>query len=368
VAGTAFNPSNWDGYDSASFTLAASQTDFTLLVDLSRMSASWNAAVQSDGGCIRVTKSDGTTELAYDLIDWAYNAGSPTGFLRVLFSGASGTGSNTIRIWTDYNAGTAVAYDASETYGSDNAYDANWMQYLPLDADANDRTSNGYNGTLQSLSFGVDDVAAQVGKGLDLDGANDYIVGLPTGTAIRSADNFTISMWANHDSESSADYNEFFSNWVSTGSKGSMFLRYQSSSNQLVFAIADGSYENCANTVAIEGALHHIAVVFDSGDATVYLDGSALTNTITGLESRAGYTGGQAFWWGASPHFSGENVPGIVDELQIALASRASGWITAEYDQTDDNATFWGTWTWTDDSGGAAGIGGRLVCGGLVGV
>jgi hypothetical protein len=350
VPGTAFNSSNWDGYDSASFTLAASQTDFTLIVDLSRMSSSWNAAVQSDGGCIRVTKSDGTTELAYDLIDFdnTTTPGSPTGHLRVLFSGASGTGSNTIRIWTDYNAGTAVAYDATETYGSDNAYDSSWAGYWPMDDDdITDRTSNSLDLTRRGTPVSV---TGKVGGAYDLGGGslsgNSWSV---VTDALRVSD-ATFSAWVyRDDSNGGNDYiwsysYDAASRYLIRG-KGGNLEGYDDIANE------NQTHQFKAAAFAFYTWVHLVLVVNNDGSKTAHLDGSAtgITQDTDG-SNLASITSGATLALGvlATSH----EWPGYLDEMQVHTAGRDSGWVTAEYNQTNDNATFWGTWSWTDDSGG----------------
>ena len=148
MAGTTFSPANWSGYDAQTVTNPNSDlTGFTLLIDVSTFSSTWKSTVQPDAGDIRITKGSGSggTELAYDLIDWAYNQGSPTGWIRVLWSSQlAQSGTQEVYVYVGYTPGTAVAYDAAgdpSGYGPDNAYDVNWAAYWPL-FDVNDRTSN----------------------------------------------------------------------------------------------------------------------------------------------------------------------------------------------------------------------------------
>lgn len=53
------------------------------------------------------------------------------------------------------------------------------------------------------------------------------------------------------------------------------------------------------------------------------------------------------------------NFPGLSKDflgtmwgISIHSTARIGEWISEEYSQTDDNATFWGTWIWTAPSGG----------------
>src|SRR6056297_1214654 len=118
-------------------------TDFTLIVDLSTMPASWWSAVStSDGTRGRVYKGDGTTRLACDWIDFDDTA--ETGLLRVLWSGTlASTGTQELWIEPPVSGNDAVAAD--NTYGSDNAYDDDWEGYWP-DGGGSDRTENNNDG------------------------------------------------------------------------------------------------------------------------------------------------------------------------------------------------------------------------------
>jgi hypothetical protein len=203
MAGTAFNAANWSGYDSVSFTPASSVTDFTLLIDVSDLSATLKSTVQSDGADLRVTENDGTTELATDLIDWVYNAGDPTGILAVKLSGASGTSAITIRIYAGYTPGTAVSYDANETYGSDNAYKSTIETYFPGHS-VTDRTSNSNDGTANgSLSMGG--VTGKIGDATQFDGTSQYLNFSTTGMSTAAG---AVFVWARNDDTSvvAADY------------------------------------------------------------------------------------------------------------------------------------------------------------------
>ena len=114
----------------------------SILVDLSdhTLNSSWTAQWNTNSnGYGRASKEDGTTELATDWIDLDYTA--ETGQVRVLYSGSWSSTSNKIRLWPPNTARSQ--YSASDTYGSENAYESNLAGAWPLSVDANDRTSNG---------------------------------------------------------------------------------------------------------------------------------------------------------------------------------------------------------------------------------
>ena len=156
------------GYDLATITNpSGALTDFVLLVDLSRMSATFKAAWNtSANGYGRAAKADGT-ELACDWINLNHTA--KTGLLRVKWTGTlASSGTQQIRIYPPSTDNAQYAHD--DTYGSDNAY-TNTICYYPLDGDATERSGNGHEMTIS----GAVNVPALVGSGYDFDGIDDYI-------------------------------------------------------------------------------------------------------------------------------------------------------------------------------------------------
>lgn len=345
MPGTTFSAANWGGYDSASFTAAASVTGFSLLVDISNLSSTFGSSVQSDGADIRVTKSDGTTELAYQLIDWAYNAGSPTGYLRILFSGASGTSANTVRIWADYTPGTATAYDATETYGSDNAYDANWLRYYA--EDGTDRTSNGDDLTTVG-SPGT--TTGQIGTAMTFPTSSDYFH--ETAAAVRdlpTTHDFTILCWFDP-TTSEDDLNEY--SWQGTDDLGvGLNSTRTGSGDQRIFWRDIGQLWSVnGSDLSSSGWHHHGFVSRASNDHEGYTDGSSVA-TSTGSGTTGPFT---EFFLGRG--YVGNTSICNINEFQIHDVARSDAWISEEYDQTNNNATYWTTWAWTSTGGGGVTI------------
>ena len=102
----------------------ADLTDYPIYIDLSDLSlvgVDIFDTCRSDGGDIRVTKSDGTTELAREIVE--IDTTGKTGELHVKFAGTlSSSGDTTIRVY--YN-GTDTEPTSTATYGSE----AVWSDY-----------------------------------------------------------------------------------------------------------------------------------------------------------------------------------------------------------------------------------------------
>jgi hypothetical protein len=342
MAGTAFNTANWSGYDEATATNpSASLTGFTLLIDVSTLSADWKAAVQSEGADIRVAKGD-DTELAYDLIEWAYNAGSPTGWIRALWSGTlANSGTQNVRVYAGYTGGTATAYDSDETYGSDNAYDANWLGYWPAGG-GSDRTANGY--TLSPGSAGnptAGGVVGLVGTATRYDGSNDYCTGTPT-----LPTQWTTMCWFYNAVDASGSFAEFAeSPGHATRDRTTGF---NASSNAVWVYQYSGSDKNAYSGAVspVTGTWHHAAGVYDGTNLSAYANSSPGTPVSSG-NPYTGYTTPEY----VSGRYQSNYFAGLLDDLQLHNTGRSAAWISEEYAQSNSQATFWGTWEWT--AGGA---------------
>ena len=111
-------------------------TDFPIYIDLSDLPSSFWDTVVNGGGDIIVYKSDGTTELAREVV--SCDTGTDTGELHIKYSGTlSGSSDTTIQIHAD-GSSSEPASDA--TYGSE----AVWSDYEAVYhlTDTNDSTSN----------------------------------------------------------------------------------------------------------------------------------------------------------------------------------------------------------------------------------
>lgn len=339
------------GYGTATITNpGGALTDFTLMIDLSRMHASWWAEVDTaDGTKGRASKED-ETELATDWID--FNDSLETGWLRVKYSGTlAASGVQDIRIYPPVAANSSNAPGA--TYGSDNAYDANWEGYWP-DGGGDDRTSNGLDLTQHSITAG--DSTGKVGRGTGYLGkgvsGDDYADVAVSGVS----EPITLMGWAKDDTSNHNDEDIMgLADKDVTGKYHRMIaLGTENDGNSYVQAFTfDGSTAGASDQLTGDWtSWHHATAVFASGSSrSAYADATAPTantdsRTVTGIDllsvGRAGDSTPRGYF------------DGILNELQFHSVVRVADWIAEEYAQTNDNATFWGSWGWTAGAAGAA--------------
>jgi len=325
-------------YDIATATNPTSAlTDFTFMIDLSRMSAAWWAEVDtSDGTRGRASKNDGTTELATDWID--FNDTAETGWLRVKWTGTlASSGTQIVRVYPP-NTGN-VAYGVSDTYGQYNAYDSDFAAYYP-NGGGTDRTS-GQTTLSGAGSISEGDSAGKIGVSTSYDGSTQYFEADSTPVTSQP---LTFIVWAKPDvigyktaiqlsDKSQSD--TWYALTQATSGKLWEWCRTPASS-------AGGRVESITNNISTTSWNQYTGLEYTSSSRAIRLNNSnEATNstdlTPTGLDRTSVGRAGDS-----SP---GAYFDGLLQEVQIHSAARSDSHLSEEYNQTNDNATFWGTWT-----------------------
>ncbi len=331
------------GYGTANVTNPSSAlTDFTLMIDLSRMHSDWWAAVDtSDGTKGRAAIDSSAVELATDWID--FNSGAETGWLRVKWTGTlASSGTQTLRIYPPNTANTSNA--ASDTYGRNNAYDSYFEGYWPLQSDFNDRTSHARHLTATGSPTAGDGATAQFGASTDFDGSQYLKKSSLTGVSLEP---MTLSAWAKCDPPS-----DYVANIILSVGNGSSYVEQ----NLLRVELGTGAYRTRAaapngggdvNTNASmlnsSTAWEMSTGVYDNDTRNVYVNGTAGTANTT---STSATTPDQVVI-GARSRTGVNTLTGQIQDAQIHSTVRGTAWIAEEYAQTNSQASFWGTWGWT---------------------
>ena len=331
-------------YDTAALVNPTiSLTDFTLIVDLSRMSAAWWAAVDtSDGTKGRAAKDSGPTELACDWID--FDSVNETGLLRVKWSGTlSDTGTQTLRVYPPVAANASVS--ASDTYGSDNAYDADWAAYWPLH-DLLDRTANSYDLTAQIAMGAIGGESGKIGAATDFPGVNNGRLEYTAGR-IHDGPGATQIAWVNFDVANVASIIN------ADGVSGYQRLLYvaggfnaQEWDGTTVASQSNSTTLTLGSWFMVTGQF--VTTTSRFAWTNKNKAGPRLTN-VSSLNESTQVGIGQNVGGGTA-------INGKMQHIQMHSAARADEWIEYEYDQTNNQSTFWGTWTNVETGGGGSGL------------
>lgn len=316
-------------------------TDFTLIVDLSDLPAGWWSDVSvADGTRGRVWLDDLSRELACDWID--FDKDNSTGLLRCLLPDFTTSGTHIIRIYPPKLSRAAEPADGD--FGQYAAYDANWAGYWPLQAGAADRTANARD-AVATGSPTIGGVAGKFGKATDLNGSSQYIK-----ATYQLAQPFTVLCWVNQDSTASTLLCEFDG---TDGTDGFKLYGSTSGANTNFRAQSYGptaSAYGYYNGVAANGNWVHVGAVFKSNTSrTPYVNGAAGTEDTTDSGTP---TPDSDLGLGVDPRYDTSPLSGQTQDWQVHDVERAAEWIATERNQTNDNAAFWGTWTWSGSAGG----------------
>lgn len=311
---------------------------FSYIDDEINHSVGWWAAVDTeDGAKGRCYLNSDETELATDSIDFASTG---TGQRRIYIGTVLAASSDASRAVRSYPPNTEnTSYLATDTYGQYNAYDSNWAGYWPAGG-GTERTSNELNLTgFGSIIEG--DSSGKIGSATSHNGSTQYSsaniaaitsrpatllgwflpdIGPSDMTMVGVANTGSSSDWVILSTDDNNGANEI-TIWERSGGTGRPY---------------DGNYITSAWNFAY-GTLVSETSRFVSLNNQTAIENTTPIPTPSDLNSTAiGRLND------SSP---GRYFNGLLQEQQIHDVVRSSSYISQEYSQTNDNATFWGTWT-----------------------
>ena len=309
----------------------ATQTDFPSYVDLSRLGITTLAEAQS----VRVYADSAKTT------EWAREIVSATEMHVKVPSLTS-----TTDIYVDWD-GVSADYAVTDTYGR-NAVWSGYRAVYHLDG-LTDSTGNGYTLTNNnSVTLGA---SGLMGGSADLTTGNtNKTLSVADGLGITGS--LTIDAWANKYNVSA--YGQGFYTFNATNRR--LYTYYENvggASMRFAHELPGGATMNKnALTGWSNSTWHKVSQTYDGTTARYYLDGvykdgGAISGTGSSVTSN--------FRLGS--HHGGTAVPvlfwqGLIDEARVKSTENPANWITTEYNNQANEATFWGTWT--DAGGGGA--------------
>ena len=322
----------------------ANLTDFPVYIDLSDLVKAGDDlfdTCRSDGGDIRITKSDGTTQLAREVV--AIDTSAKTGQLHFKYTGTlSSTADTIVRIY--YN-GTDTEPATDSTYGRDNV----WSRYISVHhLNSNvitDSTGNGHTGTANNMDSG-NIVTGKFGTALDYNGSNEY-VSIPDSAPYDSASgNLMISFWGKVDTTPHNDGFVWKKGSGNTSATG--WGDYMQNDTGGYFRCDGGGadiYVPESHTIGDWFLKHY--VVDRSGTNKTFLNGVA-DGTPVDATSLGSMATGNDVWFGRATSGS-EYTDGQQQEVRIGTNIVSTEWMLAEESNQSAPSTFYAT---SDEKGG----------------
>lgn len=294
--------------------------------------ATWDTSANGYG---RVTKSDGTTELASD---WGDNLDhiAETGQVYILFTGTWSAGV-TVRVWLPDSSRTQ--YAAGDTYGQYAAYRADIEGFWP-DGAGNDRTGNALH--LSGTDITPGDSVGQIGFATEYNGSTSR-----ADVASNTDLPVTIMTWAKYDASPSTGVTGSFADKDFTDSQS---LYWDNASNQVRCRTFVSSAFDSSISLADPTVWHHQAGVWTSVlQRQVFLNGTSGTPLIIerDVENIDRFTSG----------VTADSTPfgfldGLLSDLRFLSAVVSDEELAEIVEQGADNGSYY-TLTWVPVAGGS---------------
>lgn len=222
---------------------------------------------------------------------------------------------------------------------------------------ASDSSGNGNDGILSNvdgtLYNGANWAVGKYGSSVDFDGSNDY-VRISNSKDFKYAD-ATVMLWFKLDEYK--DVNLFTKDEDGcSGDCGHMQIRYQQGDDEIDIRFqpdieADSLTAPGSSKIQLN-KWHHIALVFGSGGAYLYLDGVEEDSAVT---ANYGWVNNDATIWIGTQYGAGsEFLNGGVDDVKIYNRALSAGEVTDYYNGIANNTDLVAYWDFNEDAGSVA--------------
>jgi len=346
--------SSWDYRQKitiASSQVQSSLTNFPVYVDLATMSSGFFSNVQSDGGDIRVTQSDGTTEVAREIT--ALDIASSTGELH--FKAPSVSSSTDTEFYIYYGNNGASNYADSNTYGMHNVWTNGftgvWLLHEGSGDTIYDRTSNERDGVVDDGS--INWISTPFGTAIDVSNASIAIDGQQ---GLSGDQPFTTSLWIKSDGSGG---NAVMSVNYAEAHRGVDFWQSGSGIQQHIIhewsndALKAGGDSGSANFIdKFDNNWHRVVSTYDGSKSpsgmNMYTDGLHQGQDVqnNSLSSNDVSRNVPTRLNGRNDDESTPEASNILSDLQVfdfrvAIKERSQPWISAEYSNQNSPTTFY---------------------------
>ncbi len=220
---------------------------------------------------------------------------------------------------TDENCGTGGGAIDLTIISTDQPLSFNWSDMPPtarwtFDGNLNDVSGNNHhsNGTFGSFVYTKD--AVEGSSAIYFDG-NSYVrYSVDNGFMEQPFSKLSLSLWLKP--ETLSGIQTIFDEGGSTSGRG---IAMRLSNNTLVTRVRETGFADVSATFPSDGNWHHVAVVFDNGNLTMYIDGipgstaTAIFTTVTGHGNNGGFASSIG---GSVLNSSGTTYRGKMDDIR----------------------------------------------------
>lgn len=300
------------------------------------------------GGDIRFTSdSAGTTQLPVEIVKFVTdnNPANCDAEIWVKVPSISGSANTSIWMWYD-TASDDDQPTPSSTYGRMNVWDSNFKAVYHFQETSGSRSGATLSPNILTDNATVSYGSGKVGNGADFEKTNSEYLSITDGsqTGLDITGNLTFSAWVKP--ESHDQQTQYMTKYNSSGNQRGYFFYRNSDDNNLTTGISSNGVNitsALSSWTPTDGTWYHVSMAYDAsaGEVTYYVNGSQLGSTLTGLNTSI-YSNTADFLIGAFVTGSSYDsfFDGIMDEAHLSATERSAAWIKAEYENTNDPASF----------------------------
>jgi hypothetical protein len=328
-------------------------TNYPVLLTEANMPAGLWTNAKSDGSDLRMTASDGTTEINFEKV--IFTPATPKMELWFLASSLSSSTDTTFYLYYGNAGASAKATSWGQGVWSAGSFIGVWHKNNATTTTIADSTSNANTGTKKGVGEPVE-ATGQIGKAQSYDGGNDY-VSMGNKAVLKPSFPFTVSTWVRFNSLPAAPPTVIIGS-PDIGFSG-VYAGYQvtvDSAGKISSQIGNNNGVPCNpdarrtaitnNSVISAGNWYNVAVVFNTiNDQRIYVNGTQQNTTFSGTAVSLVYgsTNDLRFgeWVNKGCVTADVYLGGQIDEVNISSTARTTADALTEYANQLTPSTFY---------------------------
>ena len=312
-------------------------TDFPVLISITADDAlkSPSGLVSSTtGDDLRFTDSDGETLLDFDIEKYDPAAGDLVAWVKI----PSLPSATDKILYLYFGNGSASAYPTPENTWSNGFLGVWHFHYNTLDA-----TANGLDGQYEN---NIGDVQGKIANAKSFNGSDSYVnLGNPSELDFTTND-WNLSAWIL--TTNSSDDMVVFNKGAYQIFGGENHYCHGISSEYGFIQVDDGTndYEAVGNSSLSDGRWHYLFSQRNGDTIYVFIDGKLESNQVLSANFTLDVSsylaligGGELILFGSA--YLVNVFDGVIDEPRVAVGARDEDWITTEYNNQNDPASFY---------------------------
>ncbi|MBF0432747.1 MAG: DUF2341 domain-containing protein, partial [Fibrobacteria bacterium] len=319
--------------------VSGDESNFPVLVRLNSGNFDFSEPLTVGGADIRFTKSDGTTDLAYEIERWDDGVDSAEIWVLIPVVWGNNKNQNFRMHWGKVSQTTTES--SANVFHTSNNFQGVWHLDEEVAGTSNadaykDATSNGYDLDDEVSSTGQN---GAIGKGQQFDGSDDGLLGGNV-LGFERTNSFTLSAWANVSSDGAIISKEA----VGGGSPGyDMLLASSKLALTMINNYGTGNWLYEYSTAVVAAASwKHYAITYTGNSnvsgTTYYVNGEAVATTTNTNALSASILNATTFSLG-NRNNSMEYLTGYIDEARVENVNRSADWMRLCYQNQQSSQT-----------------------------